>query len=175
VTTFLDILVEIKDLIKSALPLFDEGYAYCRQDSDKGLVATVGNDREYVGINDTEGDYFYIRTTNISSVPTKSKTDCNVAMSGKMPCSLVAVVKEADEFKLTDAIINILLKTKVIDVRTTWIDPVAIIKEEFKGLSAEVINSANSKIGNRTIVRIDFDLTRNFETHNCTYEICKAC
>lgn len=183
-TTFLDILTEIKSMLLQHIPVFDEGYAYARLDPNLGLVVTQGNEARYVGITDVEGDYFYIRvphsvngqyTSAITGAAARSKQDCSVAITQKCPCALVAIVKEADEFKLSDALVNELLKTKVIEVKAIWIDPVAIVEQEFKGLDAATINIVKARIGDRTIVRIDFDITRNFETHNCNYQICKTC
>lgn len=183
-TTFLDILTEIRDLLLENISAFDEGFAYARLDPNLGLTVTQGNEAHYVGITDVEGDYFYIRVPHsvngtyinaITSIAGKSKQDCSVAIAQKCPCALVAVMKDADEFKLSDAVVNELLKTKVIDVKAVWIDPVAIVEQEFKGLDAEAINAVKARIDNRTIIRVDFDITRNFETHNCTYQFCKQC
>lgn len=175
-TTFLEILTEIKELLLAGIPSLDNGYAYARQDASKGLVCTAGNDSEYVGINDVSGDYFYIRDNgSITCSPAKSKTDCSVANAQKMPCSVVAVLKNADEFKLTDVITNILLKAKVIEVKALHLNPVNIIDSEFKGLDKSSVEKAKSNIGDRTIVKVDFDITRNFETHNCQTNICKSC
>jgi hypothetical protein len=183
-TTFLDILTEIKDILLESITAFDQGYAYARLDPNLGLVVTQGNEAHYVGITDVEGDYFYIRVPHavngpypnaISSMSAKSKQDCSVAITQKCPCALVAVVKDADEFKLSDALVNELLKTKVIEVKAVWIDPVIIVEQEFKGLDAAALNAVKARIGDRTLVRIDFDITRNFETHNCNYQICKPC
>lgn len=183
-TTFLDILTEIKDRLLSNIPAFDEGFAYARLDTNKGLCVTAGNEARYACINDVDGDYFYIRMANatngsntnaITSMPTRSRQDCAVALAQKCSCALVAVMKDADEFALTDALVNELLKTKVTEVRAVWIDAIAIAEQEFKGLDKDIIEAAKARIGNRTIVRIDFDITRNFETHSCTYQICKPC
>lgn len=182
-TTFLDILTEIRDLLLENISAFDEGFAYARLDPNLGLTVTQGNEAHYVGITDVEGDYFYIRVHSvngthinaITSIAGKSKQDCSVAIAQKCPCAFVAVMKDADEFKLSDAVVNELLKTKVIDVKAVWIDPVAIVEQEFKGLDAEAINAVKARIDNRTIIRVDFDITRNFETHNCTYQFCKQC
>jgi hypothetical protein len=175
-TTFLTILTEISSLLKTNIKVFDEAFAYCRKDEEKGLTVTAGNESQCVSINDVSGNYFYIRASDkMPFVVGKSLSDCSVAGKHTMPCSLIAVVKEADEFKLSDALINELLKTKVVEVKAVWIDPVAIIAEEYKGLDKKVIEKAKSRIGNRIIVRIDFDLFRNFNTHNCEYNICKTC
>lgn len=183
-TTFLDILTEIRDLLVGSITAFDEGFPYARLDPNLGLVVTQGNEAHYVGITDVEGDYFYIRvphtvtgsyTNAITSVAAKSKQDCSVAIAQKCPCALVAVMKEADEFRLSDALVNELLKTKVIEVKAVWIDPVAIVEQEFKGLDAAAMNAVKARIGDRTMVRVDFDITRNFETHNCNYQICRPC
>lgn len=174
--TFLEILSEIKDLLLERINVFNQGYAHARLDPGKGLVVTTGNESRYVGINDVEGDYFYIRVPDaITSVTTKAKTDCNVAISQKYFCTIVAVVNEADEFQLSDAIVNVLLKTKVVDVKAVWLNAIAIVENEFRGLAKDAMNAVKARIGNRTIVRIDFDLTRVFETHNCEYQICKPC
>lgn len=183
-TTFLDILTEIRDLLVGNIAAFDEGFAYARLDPNLGLTVTQGNEAHYVGITDVEGDYFYIRvphtvtgpyTNAITSVAAKSKQDCSVAIAQKCPCALVAVMKDANEFKLSDALVNELMKTKVIEVKAVWIDPVAIVEQEFKGLDATAMNAVKARIGDRTIVRVDFDITRNFETHNCNYQLCKPC
>ena len=183
-TTFLDILTEIKDLLLSNIPAFDKGFAYARLDTNKGLTVTQGKEAQYVGITDVEGDYFYIRipyvangsyNNVITSTAAKSKQDCAVSIVQKCPCMLVAVMKDADEFRLTDALVNELLKTKVIDVKAVWIDTVTIVEQEFKGLEKDAVESVKARISDRTIVRVDFDITRNFETHNCTYQICKPC
>lgn len=183
-TTFLDILIEIRDLMLENIPAFDEGFAYARLDPNIGLTVTQGNEARYIGITDVEGNYFYIRVPHsingqyanaITSVAARSKQDCSVAIAQKCPCALVAVMKDANEFKLSDAIVNELLKTKVIEIKAVWIDPVAIVEHEFKGLDTEAVNAVKARIGDQTIVRIDFDITRNFETHNCNYQICKPC
>src|SRR5690606_38179351 len=119
-----------KNRLLEHLPAFDEGYAYARMDPRRGLTVTQGNEAHYVGITDVEGDYFYIRVPHsangngintISSVTAKSKQDCSVAIAQKCPCTLIAVMKDADEFRLTDAIVNELLKTKVAEVKAVWL------------------------------------------------------
>lgn len=174
--TFLNTLNEIREKLLEHIPVFHEGYAYARLDSKKGITVTVGNEGRYVSINDVDGDYFYIRVPEaIRSAVTKARTDTNIATMQKYSCTLVAAVKDADEFALADAIVNELLLTKVIDVKAVWIDAIAIIEQEFKGLAKNTLDSVKARIGDRTLVRVDFDMTRTFETHNCTYQICKPC
>jgi hypothetical protein len=174
--TFLDILQDLRSRVLEHIAVFDQGYAYARPDNKKGLVVTTGDDARHVSITDLEGDYFYIRVPNaITNNTTKTKTDCSVAIGQRHSCTLVAVVREVDEFGLSDALVNELLRTKVIDVKAVWIDPIAIIESEFKGLDKRAVETAMSRIGNRTLVRVDFDITRIFESHNCSYNICKPC
>lgn len=174
--TFLDTLNSLKDRLLQALPLFAVGYPYARLDANKGLVVTAGNDARYVGLNDTDGNYFYIRVPEkINVAAWKGTSDCGVGTKQRYPCTLVAAVLEADEFALADAIVNEMLKTKVIEVKAIWIDAISIVDNEFKGLSAESIEAAKARIGDRTIVRIDFDMTRTYESNNCEYNICPTC
>src|ERR1043165_4562721 len=147
--TFLEILTEIKDLLLEHIDVFNQGYAHARLDAGRGLVVTTGNEAHYAGINDVEGDYFYIRIPDaILSATAKAKTDCNAAISQKFACTLVAAVNEADEFKLSDAIINVLLKTRVVDVKAVWVDAIAIVENEFRGLSKDALNAVKARIGN---------------------------
>lgn len=177
--TFLDILEAVKTVLMDNIGVFDKGYAYARLDSSKGLVATAGNNAKYVGINDTEGNYFYIRVPEkiSSNVSKNNLTDCGSTLLQKYPCSLVAVVTEADEFELTDAIVNELTKATRgnIEVKAIWIDPISIINEEFKGMDKKSIEAAKARVGERIIVRVDFDVIRLFNTHSCAYNICKPC
>jgi hypothetical protein len=174
--TFLNTLNEIRDKLLERIPVFNEGYAYARLDTKKGITVTVGNEGRYVSINDVDGDYFYMRVPEaIKAASAKARTDAGVASAQRYSCTLVAAVKHADEFALSDAIVNELLRTKVIEVKAIWIDAIAIIEQEFKGLDKNTLDSVKARIGDRTLVRVDFDMTRTFETHNCTYQICKPC
>lgn len=173
---FLDILTEISEMLKTNINVFSEGFAYCRKDDEKGLTVTVGKDAHYVSIADVEGDYFYIRANGKSNVTLgKSLSDCGIRVMDTKPCSIVAIVRDASSFALIDALMNELLKTKFITIRSTEDNPVVIMDEEFKGLKKETINKAKSRIDNRAIVRIDFEVTRPFDTHNCEYYICPPC
>jgi hypothetical protein len=174
--TFLNTLNEIRDKLLERIPVFNEGYAYARLDNKKGVTVTVGNEGRYVSINDVEGDYFYIRVPEaIRSTVAKARTDTSIASAQKYSCSLVAAVKDADEFALADAIVNELLLTKVIDVKAIWIDAIAIIEQEFKGLAKNTLESVKARIGDRTLIMVDFEMNRIFETHTCNYQICKTC
>ena len=174
--TFVEVLQEIRTRLLENIPVFDEGYAYARPDSSKGLVVTAGNEGHCVSISDLEGDYFYIRVPNaINSNVAKAKTDCNAAIKQTYSCTLVAVVREADEFLLSDALVNELLRTRVAEVKATWIDAIAIIDSELRGLDKKAVAACKARIGDRCLVRVDFELSRIFESHNCTYQICKPC
>lgn len=175
-TTLYDILIEIRDQVKAKHPFFTTGYAFSRLYLDTGIVGSIDKNMKYIGVDDTKGDYFYIRIPDsIKTSHIKAKADCNVAIEESVSCSLVAIVKDANVFNLKDSIVNVLLKTRVIAVTKQYIDPVAILKEELKGLKESVIKSSCAKIGNKTIVRIDFDIKRTFETNNCEYDICDTC
>lgn len=175
-SNFRTILNEITDRLLGKIEIFDNGYAHARLDNKKGLLVTVGNEARYVGLSDIEGDYFYIRVPDaVQSSAGKTRTDCQVALQQKYVCSLVAVVKEADEFELADAVANELMKTRTVQVKTVWVDAMAIIENEFRGLPRNSVDTIKSRLGERILVRIDFEIMRIFESHNCNYNFCKLC
>jgi hypothetical protein len=174
--SFLEVLESIRTLLLENIKVFNEGYAYARADSKKGIVLTTGNEAKYVGLNDVVGDYFYSRVPDSKNAATgKSKSDCGITLLQKYNCTLVAAVSEADEFSLMDAIVNELLKTRTVNVKASRVDAIAIIEHEFKGLGKAGIDSVKARLGERILVSVDFEITRTFETHNCEYKICKSC
>lgn len=179
-TGILNILNTIKAAVMEAHTLFANGYSYARIDENKGLVVTGKKNFEYVGIQDTKGDFFYIRVADkFNSTDTKPSADCNKAAVQAISCSLVAVVKAVNELALLDSLTNTLMKQVNtewgVKIRSEYLNPVTILEMEFKGLKDEIIAKAKARLKDMNIVRIDFDITRIFETTNCAIDLCENC
>lgn len=172
----IEILDNIKNRLLSNIAIFDAGYSYARIDENKGFVATMGNEAKYVSINDTEGNYFYIRVPNMSNAAVSpSLSDCAVRVSERFTCTLITITRDTDPLSMYDAVLNELLKSKTVNFKGGSVDPVYIVEQEFKGLKKESVESAKSRIGNMIITRHDFDIVRYFDTHNCEYNLCPQC
>jgi hypothetical protein len=170
-------LTDLTATILETYKAFNHGYAYAKLlDNGMCVQADDRGEMKWVSINDISGNYFYIRVaTDILSEKVASFSDCANAIQESYPCVLIAVYKDGDEFEIKDALTALLLSQKY-RVRKQSVDRVAILAGEMKGLKKEVIASAISRIKNMTIVRVEFDVLRNFQAQSCkTYSLCKEC
>lgn len=171
-------LTEIAEAILNACGFFQRGFPFAQIWEGKDLVVEQpgpNGEARYVGINDIFGNYFYIRVgAQIDAEPAKASADCASAIHERYACSLVAIVAGADPFILKDAILNILLKHG-LKIGAQSMDAPAILKAELKGLDDAGADRAVARLKNNTLVKIDFELRRLFQTNSCEYSPCKSC
>lgn len=173
-----EILNDVKEAILLQYPAFSAGYAYAKLYEDRGMCVQVESNGElqWVGINDIMGNYFYIRIgADIASEKVPSFSDGVRAIQEVYPCILIAVYKGGDELEIKDALTALLLQAK-LRIRKQSVDRVAILAGEFKGLRKGNIERMTSRLKNMTLVRVEFDVLRTFQSETCeNYSLCKKC
>lgn len=167
---------------------FANGYSGGRQYQDGKIVVYDEFEGTYVGLKDSESNYFYIRDLDEISfdLPTQRTTSC-LEVKGTGNNRLVAWVRKANRDRLIEVLVNDLLtvdwKTlstanklrfsyiKIIAPTQVIIDPERIFKDET--LSNDV------RLPNKTVlVAIDFLMQFNYKSRieSClNREICEPC
>lgn len=172
-----EILTILSYKIKEHYPTFANAFSMVKTDPERGLVFSYKKNK-WVGLDDTSGNYFYIRVMGDFSANYSAKTslsDCGLTILQTINCIVVAIVSsDIDELKLADALMSELLACGHIPAKGS-IDRVSILRNELKGLKPEVINAAISKTDNKTIVSIEFKVLRTFSPTKCKIDLCKTC
>lgn len=173
-----EILRDISQKILDRCPFFQTSFPYARQMAGLGVVLEFKNgEGTYAGPADINGNFFYIRISEkIQTAPAKSAADCGRAVLETYSCALVAIVTDADEILLKDAVLNsLLLSPRVIAIKAQSVDAPSIIEGELKGAKSERIAFAQARLSARAVVRVEFEIGRNFEANNCAYNTCQTC
>lgn len=187
-------LQPILNLIKSDLltknpKTFVKGYAGARQYDDGKIVIYDNFEGEFVGLQDTKNNYFYIRyrgKIDLDATDSESRSSSCYELTGTAPLRLVAWVYNADVSKLTQVLLNDVLsvdfdnlatadKKKFSDINLFFegleLDPEQIFKEETGKEEIELVK-------NVVLVALDLGVQFNYKqlSDDCIdRNICDVC
>lgn len=193
------VLDHIKTNILTLNPkTFNKGYAGARQYQDGKIVVYDNSEGTYVGLKDTEYNYFYIRYLEdfeIDVAPDDSRsTSCN-ELQGVSNLRLVASVKNANFNKLVEVLLNDITSTDFTTMTTAnretfsdiniffsaiQPDPEQIYKDEVQPQELENQSEDDQVRLTKgvTLVAIDFGIRFNYKmkSNDCIdRDICVGC
>lgn len=147
----------IRDFILSTNTYFSKGYT----DVFVNQAGQIGNDKEIVFPSDYRGNYFYIRTAGNSPFSQNANnrmSDCSIALSLGLNCILVATMKGADKYRLSENLIYTLQKytNNNLLLSNITLDKEDVILSELSGAGEDVQVEALKRSGDYTIVSIAF-------------------
>lgn len=169
------LLTHIKDNILTNNPnTIVKGYSGARQYQDGKIVIYDSYEGEYVGLQDTKNNYFYIRYLGDMELDAaESRTTSCQEMTGTAPLRLVAWVYNADAGKLSEVLLSDIMNvdfttlSQINKQRFSSIqlffsgiiyDPEEIFKQE-TNLEDEDVRL----VKNVTLIAIDFGIKFNYK------------
>lgn len=170
------LLNELGDYVKAQIPYFDNfGVNGIKLPSGQVIQFSDNQEKKYIGINDCEGNYFYIRfDPNITfREPNRRITSCQKAFEATAKCRLVALSFKNDvsSDKLSDQIIRALKSFNSINVIAK---PSILLKKQnfnyIDVLTEEATGALQSGL-EFTGIYIDFEFNWKQDDNNC--EPCK--
>lgn len=187
------VLDHIKENIRTLNPnTFQAWYAGARQKQDGKVVIVENSEDKYVGLKDTEFNYFYIRyrdEIDIDVAPSDNRSTSCFELEGNAPLRLVAWVKNASYQKLTEVLLNDITSTDFNTMTTANRKIFSGFKFEFNSiiLDGEKIYKEETGDPNNdnvtlekgvTLIAIDFGLIFNYKMKNETCidrDVCVGC
>lgn len=184
------VITLIKNKLLTSNPnTFQKGYSLGRKYQDGRVVIYTQGEGEYVGLQDTKSNYFYIRYLDEIPLtePIQRGQSCP-EIQGDVPLRLVAWVKNANQGKLIEVLIQDVMgtdfntlsaddKKRFSDLRITYnqivTDGEQIFKDETNGENEDV-----KQVKNVTLVALDFTLIFNYRIKSNTCvdrDICVGC
>lgn len=142
--------------------------------SDKGLSPVFPDDRL--------GNYFYLRNeTTLNFTAKAGVEDCGinrVSFDDRINCFLVAIVDDADEFELINNLRNTLLQFKTLSCIPTaaiWQRENVTINEMQGFDDSEILKALENIKPGIQIVRIQFQVNKEYIPNKCVNNPCKNC
>lgn len=157
----------LKEFVLENNQYFNLGFANVYLDDLTGLIYQGESFEKFaIGINDTFGNYFYLRTDpDIRYVDTRIQlSDNKRTIDEIVHCYLVAIVENAKPKELVQCLLDTLLKygnERIRPVRSIYIREAAVAKE-LKKLSKEHINQVLQNLGTRQVAIIEFDFITTY-------------
>lgn len=151
----MDKLNEIKDYILLKNTFFNNGFANVVKPDNKNIVLDE-NEREYVGICDNLGNYFYLRSLKKS---TYNKL-ANNRYSKTTQCRIVVVGISLIDDILEQVIINSLVKNGC-NISSSNLDKTSVFREETG------TDNLTDIIRKMNIISIDFEIIEPVNHSNC--------
>lgn len=165
-----------QNLLTNNPKTFQKGYAGARQYQDGKIVIYDNYEGEYVGLQDTKSNYFYIRYLENFELDAAEETrsiSCR-ELTGTAPLRLVAWVNRANISKLCEVLLQDIMTTdfstmstadkkRFSDIKIFFsgmvLDPEQIFKDETGGENEDV------KLAKEVVlVAIDFGIQFNYKT-----------
>lgn len=172
----------LRDHILDKNKYFNQGFANVYQDATTGLIYQGDSSEKFaVGIDDTFGNYFYLRTDpEIRYNDSRPQLrDSKPSLDENVRSYLVAVVDDARPKDLVQCLLDTLLKysnERIRPVRAIYIREAAIAKELSK-LVKEDVEYALQNLGERQVIIIEFEFNTRFSPlpDNCIINPCNTC
>lgn len=185
------LLSHIKTNILTLNPAtFIKGYSGARQYQDGKIVIYDNYEGEYVGLQDTKNNYFYIRYLNeleLDAASDQRGTSC-FELTGQAPVRLVAWVYKGVLGKLAEVLIQDIQSTDFTTLSATDKERFSGIKIFYSGLVTdpeqiykdEVVAEDNQvKLAKGvTLLAVDFGITFNYKAKKSDCidrDICSGC
>jgi hypothetical protein len=171
-------LTGLKDYILSTNTYFGKGFDDVYMDESTGIVAN----NLPVFPADNLGDYFYLRLPNQSRFDynvVNRVTDCSNTPAIVSEITLVACVRKANADRLVTNLLNT-ISSYNDDVRfvTVQYRSEDVVLRELSRMKKENIDAALQRLGNHTIVSVNFSLSVSFRlrkvSSNCILDPCKC-
>lgn len=158
-------LNDLKTYLLDKYSEFNTGFANVEKPSGTDVVMNA--DRQYVGIRDDYGNYFYIRSLKDSRLTAQAR-GCRVQYYERTTaCRIVAIMRGASEQNLSMVLVDAISRNGHTATR--------IVTERTEVFFAE---TGNRKItdGLRalTLVAVDFDVTDIMSAKDCNLLLCEC-
>jgi hypothetical protein len=172
----------IKDFILDKNTYFHNGYANAyKDDKTKMILATNGSDVISLLPDDTKGNYCYLRTDAV--IKHDAQMQERLADNGAQrlvfldtaTLYLVAIVKDADAYKLIDNLRNTCMMYEAINLQpnaSNW-NCEQILAEEMAGMRSEDIAAALQRLKNETIEKLTIKASAHYIPSTCINPVCK--
>lgn len=142
---------------------FNTGFANVSKPNQTNVVMDA-NEQEYAGIQDSKGNYFYIRSLKETDY-TAVKRGARVAFYGTTTkCRIVAVCKTCDEGTLAEVLMAAITSQRHT-VKSIDTDKTRIFKDE---------TGHDLTTKNITLVAVDFTVTGIAGNKNCELNTCNC-
>lgn len=185
-------LQPILELIKTNIltnnpKTFVKGYAGARQNDEGKVIIYENNEGQYVGLQDSKNNFFYIRYRGEIPLdaPDSRSTSC-AEIQGDAPLRLVAYVLYADIEKLSHVLINDILSTdfdtlaaadkkKYSDI-AVFFESIQLDREEI--FKDETLQGEIQLVKEAVMVAVDFGIRFNYKqiSDDCLdRNICERC
>jgi hypothetical protein len=167
-------LTGLKDYIAQKNTYFTTSYDDVYMDETTGIVANSLP----VFPNDKLGNYFYLRLPNQSRFdynPVNRITDCSNTPAVVSEITLVACARNASADRLMTNLLNTISSYNA-DVRFTTCTYRSedVVLRELSRMKKENIDAALQRLGNHTIVSVNFSLSVNFTLTKCILDPCRC-
>jgi hypothetical protein len=150
------VLNSLRDTILEYNPYLAKGYADVVKDETLGIIHSTG---DVIFPNDTDGDYFYIRTNGVqfTQAPEYKADDCSGSLGIQMNCVLVAIMGNANPDSLLKNMVSSLrlFNNDMVFSNAIFTSAGVIVQE----LNADVRAQALKRLSGKTIVSIVFSMT----------------
>lgn len=186
-------LDHIKENILTSNPkTFSKGYAGARQYQDGKIVIYDNSEGEYVGLKDTDYNYFYIRyldEIDIDIAPEGERSSSCDELQGVATLRLVAWVNNGDLGKLTEALLHDIMATDFETMSASAKERFSDLKFLFNNIQFDPEQIYKDETGNTdneevklkkgvTLMAIDFGITFNYQLKSdacIDRDICMGC
>lgn len=178
-----DALNSLKAHIATLNPYFDNGFGYCVKDNNANAVwAYTDIGKRLVFPEDRIGNYFFMVVDDtIKFSSTQNLSDFGVGKKNQIdtvPCSLIAVVNDADELALLANLRNSLAtyKGSVSFVpNSANIVRESVVLSVMRGFDKREIAATLGNLKNQTIVELKLSASVLFIANNCITDVCRKC
>lgn len=161
---------------------FDVGFANAFRDSKSKLILArvASGEMEVVFPQDIYGSYFYLRNNEgiAHKLSKVQMLDCGSDFDDTITVHLVAVVKDADAYKLMSNLRKTCLgykKMNIVPVATNW-NREQITIDEMSDAKDEDIMAALQRWDNQTVLRMRLEIMKKYIPDTCgIVNPCKDC
>lgn len=172
--------IALKDYIIGKNEYFTAGFANAFSVDDGGVYVSDNMGYKCVMPNDALGNYFYLKNANdITHNKAADISDCgtNKAYNDIINVTLIAIVNDADEFELINALRNTVISypdMTIVPFKTSF-NRESVVIAEMRGAEKEEIQYALQRLKNETIVRLELRVTKQYFASNCVINPCETC
>ncbi|HEY9178247.1 MAG TPA: hypothetical protein VIN07_11170 [Flavipsychrobacter sp.] len=170
---------QLKDFILLRNTYFSAGFANAyKDDTTHAVWVRQGGDMKRLLPADTLGNYFYLRNDAWMKYEAKEPermTDTGtqrLTFLDTMSVQLVAVVNNADAYKLIENLRNTALAyapLNVVPVTASW-NREQVVATELAKMRMEDVNAALQRLKDETIIRLSLSVSKTFIPVNCISE-----
>lgn len=165
----------LRKYILSTNSYFAEGIGNVYLDSENGIA----NEKGIVFPDDTRGNYFYLRLPDNVTFANGSEfgvTECLPGLGLNAQIILVAVVKDADEDKLLQNLVNTVQSFETYNktFQTAIYKKEVVVRQELSWMTAENLSAVLQRVPESSIVSLTFTLIDSFVYNDCILNPCSC-